>query len=99
MGKKCFFVAENFNFRNFIWIWISNFFGVATSFEDLLWIKTEVRVRSEIEIQFMKDLKKKLDDFYIRADITHETSQIVIAELKNDEKYAESKIWYFYFSG
>ena len=40
----------------------------------------------------MKDLEKKLDDFYIRADITHETSQIVIAELKNDEKYAESKI-------
>ena len=99
MGKKCFFVAENFNFRNFIWIWISKFFGVATSFEDLFRIKTEVRVRSEIEIQFMKDLEKKLDDFYIRADITHETSQIVIAELKNDEKYAESKIWYFYFSG
>ena len=40
----------------------------------------------------MKDLEKKLDDFYIRADITHETSQIVIAELKNDKKYAESTV-------
>ena len=40
----------------------------------------------------MKDLEKKLDDFCIKADITHETSQIVIAELKNDKKYAESTV-------
>ena len=54
--------------------------------------KTEIRVRTEIEIQFMKDLEKKLDDLYIRADITHEESKIVISELKNNEKYSNSSV-------
>ena len=42
------------------------------------------------EIQFMKDLELKIDDLYIRAYITHEVSQIVISELKNNEKYSNS---------
>jgi hypothetical protein len=70
----------------------STFLAFLPYFEDLLRKKTETQVRTEIEIQFMKDLEKELDDLYIRADITHEVSQIVISELKNNEKYINSSV-------